>query len=233
MQAYAYQRRGASGGRFLQALWISISVLLAYGSRITFESNDAAVGSEPSVVGGGSAVSPNRDNSNGFRVISIATGADHTCALMSNSGVRCWGANSTGQLGNGTTIDYSAFPTNDVLTGVQAVAAGVGHTCALMEAGDVRCWGDNSLSQLGDLTTVSQLVPPTNGVLMPSGLDGTKPLTGVRSIAAGGNQTCALTEMGDVLCWGFNVGQASPILSDAKSCYCSYRSSREPGPCFA
>jgi alpha-tubulin suppressor-like RCC1 family protein len=178
------------------------------------ESGGAAATGGMMATGGAPNTSPYCDNSNSLRVISIAAGAEHTCALMSNSGVRCWGANSTGQLGNGTTIDYSAFPTSDALTGVQAIAAGDGHTCALMETGSVRCWGDNTYGQLGDGTTVSQSTPPTNGVLATSG---TTQLTGVRSIAAGGRCTCALMETGDVLCWGDVVEQGAIVLSGVKS----------------
>jgi len=67
---------------------------------------------------------------------------------METGGVRCWGLNNSGQLGDGTNT--SNYTTGDVLTGVRAIAAGYSHTCALMETGGVRCWGANLYGQLGD-----------------------------------------------------------------------------------
>jgi alpha-tubulin suppressor-like RCC1 family protein len=83
-------------------------------------------------------------------VQAIATGCSHTCALMTTGGVRCWGYNGYGQLGDGTTADFSTTPpTSDILSGVQAITAGHWNTCALMTTGGVRCWGDNRTGQLG------------------------------------------------------------------------------------
>ena len=61
----------------------------------------------------------------------ISLGFKHSCVLMSGGGVRCWGNNEVGQLGDGTSIDRSTPPTTDVLTGVQAIAAGDDHTCGV------------------------------------------------------------------------------------------------------
>jgi hypothetical protein len=82
-------------------------------------------------------------------VQAIATGGEHTCALLTNGGVRCWGWNWSGQLGDGTVTNRSTPPDTDVLGGVRAIAAGNAHTCALMQTGGVRCWGDNGGGQLG------------------------------------------------------------------------------------
>ena len=95
-------------------------------------------------------------------VAAIAVGGDHSCALMTTGGVRCWGRNIFGQLSDGTHTDRTTPPTSDVLSGVTAVAAGSEHTCALMASGGIRCWGLNSSGCLGttppDDTTPKPLV---------------------------------------------------------------------------
>jgi alpha-tubulin suppressor-like RCC1 family protein len=70
--------------------------------------------------------------------------------------VRCWGANSEGQRGDGDTSDRFIPPTTDLLAGVSAIAAGAIHTCALRSNGTVRCWGYNQSGSLG-----SGYHPPT------------------------------------------------------------------------
>jgi alpha-tubulin suppressor-like RCC1 family protein len=78
----------------------------------------------------------------------------------SSGGVRCWGSNAHGQLGDGTTTDRSTPPATDVLTGVQAVSVGLS-TCALMTSGGLRCWGADSYGELGDgVAGVPTLAPP-------------------------------------------------------------------------
>src|SRR5204862_527338 len=79
----------------------------------------------------------------------MAAGTGRTCALTAAGGVRCWGNNGSGQLGDGTTARRTSPPTTDVLTGVRAIAAGLGHSCAVTDAGGVRCWGANDSGQLG------------------------------------------------------------------------------------
>src|SRR6185295_15965003 len=91
-------------------------------------------------------------------VQAVVAGIGHTCALTTAGGVRCWGNNDHGQLGDGTTTGWAAAPPTDVLTGVRAIAAGIAHTCALTMTGGVRCWGGNDVGQLGDGTTTPRLV---------------------------------------------------------------------------
>jgi len=128
-------------------------------------------------------------------VIAIAAGGDHTCALMADGSMKCWGRNDFGQLGDGTWTDRNT-PVNvrGLTSGVVAIAAGGSHTCALIEGGHVKCWGANWYGQLGDGTTRSHATP-----VVVSGLTG-----GVVAIAAGEFHTCALTVDGGVKCWGSN-----------------------------
>jgi alpha-tubulin suppressor-like RCC1 family protein len=136
----------------------------------------------------------------------VTAGDLHTCALTSGGGVKCWGYNGTGALGDGTTTDrHTPADVSGLTSGITALAAGSAHTCALTSAGGVKCWGWNISGQLGDGTTTSSATP-----VDVSGLS-----TGVIAIAAGDTYTCALKSAGGVKCWGNNgVGQ----LGDGQSC---------------
>ncbi len=131
----------------------------------------------------------------GMDAIAISAGAYHTCALTTGGGVKCWGKNGVGQLGDGTTDNRPNPVDVDGLTGgVKAISVGEGHSCALTSGGGVKCWGFNSDGQLGDGTTDERHIP-----IDVSGLT-----SGVKAISAGGKHTCALTNQGKVKCWGGN-----------------------------
>ena len=145
--------------------------------------------------------------------VQISTGdseADHTCALVADGTVRCWGRNDRGQVGNGVagTTPVTTPTTVPGLTGVAQVESGGLHTCAVLTNGTVRCWGFNTSGQLGN--GVAGTTPVTTPTTVPG-------LSGVVRVSLGSQHTCALLADGTVRCWGSNAeaqlgnGQASSI----------------------
>jgi len=123
----------------------------------------------------------------------LALGGAHSCVVGSDGNVRCWGANASGQLGDGTTTDRRTPVLVANLTQVVSVAAGTAHTCALRAAGTVHCWGSSANDQIGP-GTASRSTP-----LQVAGL------AGIVSITAGARHSCALDGTGVVRCWGDNT----------------------------
>jgi alpha-tubulin suppressor-like RCC1 family protein/sugar lactone lactonase YvrE len=104
----------------------------------------------------------------GAVALAAGDGDSHTCAVMGDGTPRCWGANTNGQLGDGTLVSRpTPVPVPGLSDGLR-VTAGKTHTCALTSAGAVTCWGDDSAGQLGDGTLVSRTVPiPVAPVVPP------------------------------------------------------------------
>ncbi|MFN3199699.1 MAG: MopE-related protein [Bradymonadia bacterium] len=147
--------------------------------------------------------------------LQIEAGDYHTCALLDDGSVKCWGRNTSGQLGLGDTEDRGDNPnemgdrlgTVDLGTGRTAVRVDAGgkHTCAILDDGTVKCWGNNDYGQLGnpDAIAGSGHVGDEAGEMgdalpiVPLGLRAVQ-------VAAGLFATCALLEDGSVRCWGSN-----------------------------
>ncbi len=120
--------------------------------------------------------------------VRLTAGVSHTCALLVDDSLSCWGGNQVGQLGDGTTV--SRLVPQPVLTGVAGVGAGAYHTCASLDNGTLRCWGRNADGRLGDGTLTDRTLP--SRVLVASG---------VSALAAGGYHSCAVSGP-DTYCWG-------------------------------
>ena len=145
----------------------------------------------------------------GLAVISaMDAGGDHACVLTAGNGLKCWGSNLEGELGDGTKTSPHPSPSDvtGLTSGIVALSAGTVHTCAVTSTGGAKCWGNNFFAQLGDGSTTGRLLP----------VDVVGLATGVTRIEAGVGHTCALTIAGDVKCWGHNLngqlGDNSPIL---------------------
>jgi uncharacterized repeat protein (TIGR01451 family) len=141
----------------------------------------------------------------------VAAGDNHTCALLDNGTVKCWGHNATGQLGQGDTDDRgdepdemgANLPAVALGTGrtATAITAGAAHTCALLDNGTVKCWGGNGTGQLGQGDTDDRGDEPDEmGANLPAVALGTGRTA--TAITAGAAHTCALLDNGTVKCWG-------------------------------
>lgn len=129
----------------------------------------------------------------------IAAGAHHTCGLKATGEALCWGWNLYAQLGNGTIADAS---TPVLVAGGQsftAIDAGTAHTCALNTAGAAYCWGLNLSGQVGNGSL--NTTPPYMASLVPLAVTGGQSF---RTIAVGGNHSCAVSNSGATYCWGYN-----------------------------
>lgn len=131
----------------------------------------------------------------------ISAGDAHTCAVLADHRVQCWGDNSFGELGNGSMVSSPVPVAVDGLGGqVTQVSAGLGYTCALintirtLHGGSVECWGTDSNGQLGDGRIGVSAYP-----VAVAGL------TGVISISSGSDHACAVVYTGGVRCWGNNA----------------------------
>ena len=126
----------------------------------------------------------------------IAAGGSHTCTVLADGSVACWGQNYFGQIGDGTTAFRAAPTPVSGITTARSISSRFDHTCVVLADRTPRCWGYNFQGQLGNNTqfNTAQTTPVT-----PTGV------TDVASIAAGGDFTCATLDSGSVSCWGANV----------------------------
>lgn len=142
-------------------------------------------------------------------VASVAAGLQHTCALILDNSVKCWGAAASGQLGDGVSMNSTITPMTVVgINDAVKITAGGSHSCAIVGSGAVKCWGNNFYGQLGDGN--DQTYRQSTPVLAVG-------VSGATEITAGRYHTCALVAGGAVKCWGLNsYGQiGNGTLTDA------------------
>ncbi len=145
-------------------------------------------------------------------VSAVFAGEKHSCVLFVTGRIKCWGDNTSGQLGLGDTRARgdqpqtmgANLPVVNLGTGrtVVTLALGGQHTCALLDHGQMKCWGDNSYGQLGvagkalrlgdDLAEMGDNLPALDF----------GPQRTVSAIAAGPSHTCAILDDGSLTCWG-------------------------------
>jgi alpha-tubulin suppressor-like RCC1 family protein len=153
------------------------------------------------------------DLGSGRTATDITTGGEHTCALLDNASVKCWGSGGSGQLGYGNTnnIGDGSGEMGDNLTVVDlgtgrtatAISAGSSHTCALLDNSAVKCWGWYGFGSLGQGSTdnlgdgSSEMGDNLTAVDLGTGRTAT-------AISVGQYHTCALLDNSAVKCWGWN-----------------------------
>jgi hypothetical protein len=123
--------------------------------------------------------------------ISVSAGQTQTCAIDNSSSATCWGKNSYGELGNGSTSATNAPVSVDNISTATSVSTGDGHTCALLSGGTVKCWGRGVSGQLGNGSTSNQYTQVS--------VDNISMAT---AVSVGDSHSCALLSGGTVKCWG-------------------------------
>ena len=122
----------------------------------------------------------------------LAAGRDQTCGVFTNGVAYCWGANDSGEVGDGTTTARHAPQLVATSLAFQSVAAGASHSCGL-SSGAAFCWGNNARAQLGDNATSNRLAPVSvNGGVTFIQLTG------------GASYTCGVATTSSAYCWGDN-----------------------------
>jgi len=142
---------------------------------------------------------------------SLALGYIHSCALLTDGTVKCWGYNDYGNLGDGTrTASPTPVDVKDITTAT-SIASGRHHACALLTDGTIKCWGHNADGPIGNGVVSREQTTPV----------AVTGITTATSIAAGGWHTCALLTDGTMMCWGWNnkgqLGYETPTDDDSRT----------------
>ena len=188
---------------------LTLAGVKCWGENLLGQLGRGDNGAVGQVVAFGAAATP-VDLGTGHTARAITSGRAHTCVILDDHGLKCWGANNHGQLGYGDTSgrgDWGGelgdnLPEVDLGAGrtALAVSAGGDHTCALLDDHTVKCWGANESGQagVGTATDVGDGPGEMGDALSPVDLGG----KGALEIAAGTAHTCAVDDEYRLHCWG-------------------------------
>ena len=148
------------------------------------------------------------DLGTGRTIRDIEAGDNHTCAILDNASVKCWGSNASGQLGLGNTDnrgDSSGemgdnLPAVDLGSGrtAKAISAGYQHTCVILDNESVNCWGNGLYGQLGRGENKTEKRPKSDPINLGSGRN-------AKAIVTGNSHTCVILDNSSIKCWGYNA----------------------------
>ncbi len=146
--------------------------------------NGATTGDQPN---------PGRESTNATDWVMVSAGLSHTCATKTNGSLWCWGAGSSGQIGNGGVSNQSS-PVRESTNATDwvTVSAGGSHTCATKTNGSLWCWGMGASGQIGNGSTSNRLTPTRESTSATDWV----------TVSAGSNHTCATKTNSSLWCWG-------------------------------
>ncbi|MBI3071699.1 MAG: hypothetical protein HYY84_06170 [Deltaproteobacteria bacterium] len=194
----------------ITASWNFTCALRVSGDVTCWGSNDSG---ELGTWGSEDMKTPQRITNQYLPMVAVSAGGAHACGVQSNGIVKCWGSNSSGQVGVDpkSRDPQTNWPRDTKVKPVEvswprdfvSVAAGNGHTCGLTASGAVYCWGYNYSGQTGQATTTWSHHDPRVAITR-----------GATSISAGLSHSCAVLATGEATCWGDNsVGQRGDVQS--------------------
>ncbi len=176
-----------------RAIGPALLVCFGLGFGCTVGSGNGPGGGK--VPNGNSSESGSAPASQSTSPVAIAAGRGHSCVVRDNGAVACWGANGSGQLGDGSKQDRSEPVAVQALGDAVELALGRSHSCARRSSGAVVCWGGNERGQLG-----AGLDAPASA--RPVAVRG---LTDAIALASGDDHVCAVRADASVVCWGNNA----------------------------
>ncbi len=177
------------------------------------ENSDGQLGYNDVLVRGATAGSmaslPSVNLGTGRTAKKLALGSQHTCAILDNDTVKCWGKNSDGQLGYNDSTPRSIAPSAAIYLGssrtAKDIATGTAHTCAILDDNTLKCWGSNTLGQLGyDDTNNRGNNNTTNSMLSVPAVNLGDGRT-AKKVSLGQYHSCAILDDNSIKCWGYNI----------------------------